>query len=282
MVDRKAGPARRGVAIFLVLVGITSAVIEWLIIRAGGTIDKQPALVVALMWMPGLACIATRILRREGFADVSFAFGGSRGVLAIVLAWLFPVLIGGVAYGSAWATGLAEFSPGKGVAIPSMMALYDVNFLMHIARALAIAAPLSMVLTMGEELGWRGYLLPRLVRARVPAPILWSGVIWGLWHVPLIVSGQYVVSSDPRLSAAVFCASVIGGAYVFGWLRLYSGSIWPSVLGHASWNVVIQDVFDKHTAGSSPWVGEGGVLTLVALAFFAVFLWRFGPRTSSL
>lgn len=45
--------------------------------------------------------------------------------------------------------------------------------------------------TAGEEIGWRGYMLTRLVDSGIKAPILISGLIWGLWHAPLILSGQY-------------------------------------------------------------------------------------------
>ena len=41
----------------------------------------------------------------------------------------------------------------------------------------------------GEEIGWHGYMLTRLVDAGMAKPILTSGLIWGLWHVPLILGG---------------------------------------------------------------------------------------------
>src|SRR5947207_6694868 len=62
------------------------------------------------MWMPALASILVRLARREGFADVSFRFGGRRTWVALLL----PYAVGLVAYGVAWATGLATFPPGDG------------------------------------------------------------------------------------------------------------------------------------------------------------------------
>jgi uncharacterized protein len=48
---------------------------------------------------------------------------------------------------------------------------------------------LSCVSAAGEEIGWRGYMLTRLTEGGIRYPVLASGVIWGLWHVPLIVTG---------------------------------------------------------------------------------------------
>jgi membrane protease YdiL (CAAX protease family) len=55
----------------------------------------------------------------------------------------------------------------------------------------------------GEEIGWRGYMLTRLIDARVPAPILTSGIVWALWHLPLVLGGGYPVASSPVAIAAL-------------------------------------------------------------------------------
>ena len=270
MVEVNSSRARIGVMTFLVLVAIASGLIEWSMIRAGGSIDQQPGLVIALMWTPGLACILIRLVRREGFRDVSFRFGGSRGAIALIIAWLFPVVVGAIAYSVAWSTGLARFSPGPGAHMGT--GAYLTGFIAPLGHALFSAMPISMAFAMGEELGWRGYLLPRLVQGRIPQPLLISGIVWGLWHLPLILSGLYVIGSNPLLSALMFCVGIIPAAFLFGGLRLYSRSIWPAALAHASWNSVIQDVFDRFTVGTSSWVGEGGILTLMAVALVAVVI----------
>ena len=48
-------------------------------------------------------------LLREGFADVSFRLGRTRGAKAIGVAMIFPVALGLIAYGAAWASGLVQF-----------------------------------------------------------------------------------------------------------------------------------------------------------------------------
>jgi membrane protease YdiL (CAAX protease family) len=130
------------------------------------------------------------------------------------------------------------------------------------------------VFSAGEEIGWRGYMLTRLIDAGIPRPILVGGFIWALWHVPLILSGQYASSSTPALSAMLFVVDIVAGSYLFAWLRLSSGSVWPPILAHASWNAVIQNVFDAYTRGTSLWVGESGILVALIEIAVAIALTR--------
>jgi hypothetical protein len=62
-----------------------------------------------MMWSPAIASVVARLVLREGFADVSFRLGGRRTWKYIVLALIFPIVIGLIAYGIAWTTGLARF-----------------------------------------------------------------------------------------------------------------------------------------------------------------------------
>ena len=69
------------------------------------------------------------------------------------------------------------------------------------------AQTIAAISATGEEIGWRGYMLTRLVDAKIPRPILVSGLIWWGWHAPLILSGQYASGPYPALSALLFGAS---------------------------------------------------------------------------
>src|SRR5262249_55094725 len=129
-----------------------------------------------------------------------------------------------------------------------------------------VLSPVGALSAAGEEFGWRGYMLTRLIDARVPRPVLVSGVIWAAWHLPLILSGQYAAGPSPALSALVFVLDVVAFAYLVAYLRLATGSVWPAVLAHASWNTLIQGVFDASTQGDSIWVGESGILVAIVNA----------------
>lgn len=273
-VSPRADAARNGLLVFFAIVALGSGVFQGLLLRSGKPIGESPGLVYGLMWTPGIASIVARLVFREGFRDVSFRVGGKAGWRAIALAWLLPPVLGAVVYGLAWATGLASFG------VP---ALADVGLSGHgqparlailLGISLTLASALSLVSAAGEEIGWRGYLLTRLVEAEVPRPVLLSGVVWAVWHLPLVVSGQYAAGPSRALSAVVFVLTVVGIGFVMGWMRLTTGSVWPAVVLHAVWNAVIQGTFDTTTKGTSMWVGEAGILVAAAALAAAWLLAR--------
>lgn len=98
-----------------------------------------------------------------------------------------------------------------------------------------IGAFVNIVPAAGSELGWRGYLFPRVFRrfGAIPA-ILTTGVLWGLWYSPLLVLGYNYEHTGPLVSILlmiVFC--VIIGA-LLSWVRLRSDSVWPAVIGQGA------------------------------------------------
>ena len=83
----------------------------------------------------------------------------------------------------------------------------------------------------------------------MPRPVLVSGLIWGLWHVPLILGGVYLAGPPPLLAAALFMVTATAFSFVFTRLRLETSSVWPAVALHAAWNAVIQATFDPASTG---------------------------------
>ena len=218
-----------------------------------------------LMMAPAAAALSTRLLRHEGLTDGSSHLRSQRVLGAVAFGLGLPLLVGTLAYGAAYLTGLARLVP------PHMPLLPDsAGPLAHVTAVLTVAATLGTLVLLpsaaGEEIGWRGYLLPRLIAAGAPHPILLSGLIWGLWHlVPLVVSG-YAVGPVAALSAAGLLLNTVSLGAVLAWLRLDTGRIWPAVVSHAAWNAVINGGFDLATAGEDAalWTGEaGGLVTLV-------------------
>ena len=91
--------ARRGLAIYFAVIVVLSAPIQAVIIAAdldGGRNGIVPwlALIAALVFVPTTASVVARLALKEGFSDVSFRIGGSRGRNAILQALVLPVLIG--------------------------------------------------------------------------------------------------------------------------------------------------------------------------------------------
>ncbi len=260
--------ARRGLLVFFALVALGTGAFQGLLLRSGKPIGESPWLVYGLMWTPGVASIVARLVFREGFRDVSFRVGGAAGWKAIGFGWLLPPVLGSVVYGLAWSTGLASFGV-PALADVGLSALgQPARLATLLGISLTLVSALSLVSAAGEEIGWRGYLLTRLIEAGVPRPVLVSSLVWALWHLPLVVSGQYAAGPNRVLSAAVFVATVVGIGFTMAFLRLSTGSVWPAIVLHGVWNAVIQGTFDTSTKEPSIWVGEAGIL--VAAASLAV------------
>jgi uncharacterized protein len=151
-------------------------------------------------------------------------------------------------------------------------------FVVLLALTATIGTIIGALSAAGEEIGWRGYMLTRLIDAGVPRPVLVSGLIWGLWHVPLILAGVYVAGSSPVVSAMLFMITATSFGFVFARMRLETGSIWPAIALHGAWNSIIQGAFDLVSmgigAGATLWVGEAGILTALALVVAAVIFSR--------
>jgi len=261
--------ARRGLLLYFALLLPLSALLEMLIIRTHNLVWA-----LVLMWVPTLASLVARLTLREGFADVSFRLGGRRGCHSLVFALGFPIVVGLVAYGAAWASGLAQFvgpTQALGRTVPPLLGF---------AIALLLAGTIDLLpnalLAAGEEIGWRGYMLTRLIDVGVPLPVLVSGLIWGLWHVPVILGGIYAAGPLPLLSAALFMGAATSSGYVFARLRLETGSIWPAIVLHGTWNSVIQGPFDGATAGAGRllWTGESGILVVLTLVLATIIVAR--------
>jgi uncharacterized protein len=67
----------------------------------------------------------------------------------------------------------------------------------QIAAALLVAPAINAIPAFGEEWGWRGWLLPRLIGLDTWPALLLSGLVWGIWHAPLTLLGYVLVGRWP-------------------------------------------------------------------------------------
>jgi membrane protease YdiL (CAAX protease family) len=148
------------------------------------------------------------------------------------------------------------------------------------AAAVTILAGLSFggVLALGEELGWRGLLVPELFRySGFGATAIISGIVWALYHYPAILGTEYHSAAPIGYAMAAFTVSVMGVSVIAGWLRLRSGSVWPAVLLHASHNTFVQSIFDPVTIDgrATPFLTtEFGAGLMAFYIVVALYFWR--------
>jgi membrane protease YdiL (CAAX protease family) len=267
--------ARRGLVVFFAIVVVLSGSIEayWIMN------PTMVILVFPLMWSPAVASVIARLVLREGFSDVSFRFGGRRTLAWIALGLILPTVVGTLAYGIALLTGLVGFDPQPDKFVARFVgdsASPVTVFVVWLALATTIGTVFGCLQTAGEEIGWRGYMLTRLIDAGVPRPVLASGLIWGLWHCPLILAGIYAAGPTPALSVVLFMGSITSFGYVVARMRLETGSIWPPIVAHSAWNAIIQGPFDGAATGPNAalWTGESGIITVMVAVVVAVLVSR--------
>jgi membrane protease YdiL (CAAX protease family) len=153
----------------------------------------------------------------------------------------------------------------------------SVGFVGGLAVNLVVGIATLTVLALGEEIGWRGYLLPRvqtLVPRRWAAVVV--GFVHGLFHLPLILLTTTYDSVGSRWVVAPMVVLIVTAAGVlYAWLRDRSGSVWPVALAHATVNVVLDGaglVVAVTPVALAYTAGESGVATLAAVVGLAALL----------
>ncbi len=95
-------------------------------------------------------------------------------------------------------------------------------------------------MTATEEIGWRGYLLPRLTALGERRALLLSGLVHGLFHLPVVLlPSLYLPAGNRAIIIPMFLTTVAAAGVLMGWLRLRTDSVWPAVLAHPTHNVAI-------------------------------------------
>jgi membrane protease YdiL (CAAX protease family) len=186
-------------------------------------------------------------------------------------------------YAVIWLAGFGGYNPRLAREIAAALRLQGYPDGVPLAVGFVVANTLLVVLgsfaALGEEIGWRGLLVPELAkRTGFTGTALASGVIWAVWHYPLLLHGA-LQRSDPPPWYAVGCFTLLLVAISFplAWLRLRSGSLWPAVLFHATHNAVIQQYLTPVTsrAGLADYfVDETGAAMLPFALLAAVYFWR--------
>jgi membrane protease YdiL (CAAX protease family) len=272
---------------FLLLTLALSSFFYYRIIAAGSLGVGGGLYVVGLMWCPGLAALVTSFASRGNLRGLGWGWGRTRyQVWSLAL----PVLYSVSAYLLVWLTGLGGFNDPafvrQAARILAALGLSELSAGSAAAAAVLVTVlvglPINCVAALGEEIGWRGLLVPELARRVTFArTALLSGAIWAVWHYPLLLFADYNSGTPAWYGLACFSVMVLGISFVYAWMRLRSGSLWTGMFLHASHNLVVQQILEPLTrdTGITRYVtGEFGIaLALAGVAVGCVF-WRKAPE----
>ena len=251
---------KKEILTFLGLTFAASAVWYYVIISAGSLGAGGGWYPIALMWCPGTAAMVTCLIFRRNLRGLGWGWGKSRYQAT---AYLLPIGYGLVAYGAVWLLGLGGF---------------DESFTRSWLPWLLLGTLLNCFAALGEEIGWRGFLVPRLaVLTGFTNVSLISGFIWALWHMPLILFADYNAGAPGWYSLLCFAVMVIASSFVYAWLRLKSGSVWTGMFLHASHNFWIQGFYDPLTIDrgfTNYLTGEFGAALAIVFVILGYWYWR--------
>jgi len=224
----------------------------------------------AYMLTPALAALIMMFLvTKDGYTKAGWR---SLGIHKLGMnKWLFalfvPIIPIAMSYAIAWLCGLST------LVIPDTILGFS-------WRAFPIAIILifvSNVLTnsLGEELGWRGYLFPRLYASfGFKRGALITGWVHGIWHFPMIIfTTGYHHEGNVWITLCLMLLSTLFLAPVIGYVRIKSGSVWPASILHTSHNLVwaIFAALSQSNASISEYIT--GDISIVVIIFYAALSW---------
>ncbi len=236
-------------------------------------LDLAPNLGMWILWSctPTVAALIMLLaVTREGYSKEGWKLLGLHR-LGLGVWWIAfggTLLISVAASAIVWATPLASFVvPDYGIGGAS------IDFAVEVVFA-------TLTLSLGEELGWRGYLLPRLLSMGLRRALVLVGLIWAAWHMPLIfLTPLYHAAGNKVIVLPLFVGTIVAASFFFGYLRVWTGSVWPASIGHSAHNAA-WNALEAFTVTSNPVVvneylaGDNGILILVGTAVGAVWLGR--------
>jgi len=249
----------RNIWIFLAFAFGISWAVGLVIYLTGGIVNspelvKGTGLTLALvllatiyMWGPAIAHIVTRLITKMGWKNAFLKFNLKKAWPYVLLGWFGPgilTLIGAalffLVFPGSFDPQLTMISGQLKTAEVAGKSIDPFQFVLGQTIVAFLLAPiLNSVATFGEEFGWRAFLVPALSKFGRKKSLIISGVIWGVWHWPVIMMGHNYGLDYPGFPWFGMLAMVwftLSAGIIFGWLALRSESVWPAVIAHGALN----------------------------------------------
>ena len=245
---------RKRIFIFVAITHGTSIALGLVIYFNGGLYNGEAiglsplaaALLGALMFAPTVANLVTRLVTREGWSNMMLWPNFRRGWPFYLAGLVLPAvatIVGGAIY---YLLFPGQFDPTMKYALEELGMVFVGGqtsvwaFLVVNAGNLILVSITTIPVMFGEEFGWRGYLLPKLMPLGGRKAVLLVGIIWAIWHWPAIFMG-YEYGFDywgaPVVGPLLFVVITFFFSTFLSWLTLRSGSVWPAAFGHGVINI---------------------------------------------
>lgn len=267
----------RPVLAFVGLTALFAAVAYYFVIVLG----LRRYYVAFLMWTPALGVFATAKLGLIDLRSLGWRWPAGRW---IGLAYALPIFYGLIAYAIIWGGGFGGLLDAKFIQeVSYFLGLDGWSESTTIAFGILMFGTIGMIWHMatalGEEIGWRGYLTPALLkRFNFATTSVIVGVIWGLWHYPIIMWTSYNAGpSDLEIQFLNYLVMTIGLSFIMTYLSIGSKSLWPAAVMHASHNIYVLTIMQPMTIQyKETWryASEFGFILPIIALLTGLFFWR--------
>lgn len=282
---------RRRIGVFLLVAFGLSWATAAVIWATGGLIDSPEIaegitlatvlLATAYMFGPAVGNVVARLATDEGWARHRLRpeFEGTMWTYAA--AWLVPAGLTVVGAGLYFAVFPGQFDPTM-AAFRDQMASMGVGIdprllaAIQIVSALTIAPIINGLFAFGEEFGWRAYLLPKLTPLGYRRAVVLSGLIWGVWHWPILAMGYnygFDYPGFPWTGMLAFLVFTVGTGTFLSALTVREGSVWPASVGHGAINAIAGIAVLFLAGQPNSLLGPTPVGLLAALPWLALAAW---------
>ena len=269
----------RPLLVYLAVAAWTTTAIALVSASQGWTVRSPQwgLLAIVAMWAPAAGrLLVCRTVDRGFTSPLPLSRWGATGAGVILVPLAVPIAVYGSAYAIAWSAGLAQWSPGGGRwTTGSQIAA-------NVVANLSILGVFGTLTALGEEIGWRGYLQPRLDAAGVRYSVVVVWICELIYHAPVIAGAGYAAAGGVFTSLLLFAAGGLSVSFLWAFESYRARSLWPAVFFHSFHNTVSQWLFPKFFAGGENelWLGEAGLLPaagyLVLGIALLLWMWRRG------
>lgn len=251
-------------------------------------------LLTVVMFFPAFSVLLTRLITKEGMKDsMLMPKNGRRGIPYLLIGWFGPTLLTTIGSVVFFLIFPDRFDPSMGAmrtvltaqGLEATDALVTMSVASQIVAGILLGPLLNALPCLGEEWGWRGYLLPKLLKRMDLLPtLLVSGLIWGLWHMPITMLGHNYgmgYTGYPIMGILAMCVFCTVMGVIFSYITIRTGSCLPAILGHGALNgFASAGILFTDGTGVNPFVGPvptgiiGGCAFIICAVIMAVLLIR--------
>lgn len=263
------------IIIFLILLIALSSIAYYAILK----LNPTSIYIGSLMISPALAAFITLKIKKRPITSLPWSL---KELKYLKLSYITPILYVSIAYVLIWLFGfgdlinikiITQWSNELGIAESNQTLI----IIVMIFLLLTVGVIKNLGSTLGEEIGWRGFLIFELRKVMsFKSLAIVSGIIWAIWHFP-IINLMYGSGENLLLHMSAFTIMIIGISVILAYYTFKSNSLWPAAIYHSIHNIYIQKICTPLTISNNNttfWIDEYGFMIPIITTIFAVYFWR--------